>query len=109
MGRKSGDGGADVFRGREPHTLFCTDRTEALGKLYYYTFSEGAFKLEKTRDTGRKPRHTSIVGNHIVACNEDDATLTVFKDLALNPTTEQVSTLVIPTVPVVSFFIQETA
>jgi len=105
--RSGGDGGADVLLGFEPDTVFCTDRTSGLGKLYYYTFGAGAFHLASVRDTGKNPRHATIRSGSgdVVVSNKGDATLTVFEGLALHPTSASIVPVTASTVPEVSFFI----
>merc|ERR1712176_1684649 len=64
------EGGADVMLGREPDTLFCTDRTWGTGKLHYITFSNGSFELVNSRDTGNNPRYSTITNEgNVVVCN----------------------------------------
>merc|ERR1712110_1303245 len=87
--RNGGDGGADVQLGKSKNTVWCTDRTSGNGKLYYYRYSTAQNKLElaSSYETGRKPRYMTVLKNNdIVTCNKDDATFTVFKGLASNPT-----------------------
>jgi hypothetical protein len=106
--RDGGDGGADVVLGKEENTVWCTDRTAGKGKLYNYRYQAAAGKLEMVRsqETGRKPRHMTVLDNgDIVSCDKDDNTLTVFKGLASSPT-QAVQTVKVPTVDTVSFFYQ---
>merc|ERR1711908_142108 len=85
--RAGGDGGADVFLGKEKDAVFCTDRTNGAGKLYYYKYSDATFQLAQIRSTGSHPRYTTMLDNgDVVACNKLDSTLTIFKGLALAPT-----------------------
>jgi hypothetical protein len=85
--RNGGAGGADVFLGRESGTLFCTDRTEGGGKLYYYTYTEAeGFRQMNELDTGNNPRYTTRLTNgDVVACNQDGGSLTFFVGLAESP------------------------
>merc|ERR1712137_1156072 len=76
--RTGGDGGADVILGREPDTVFATDRTAGGGKIYYYLWESGAFHQKAVHDTGSNPRYTvALPGGDIVSCNQDGGTLTV--------------------------------
>merc|ERR1712187_1022887 len=105
--RAGGDGGADVFLGREEDTVFCTDRTDGAGKLYYHTYANCSFHLAQTRVTGSHPRYTTMLDNgDIVACNKLDSTLTIFKGLAMAPTATDIKQTTISTVKDVSFFLK---
>merc|ERR1712224_47297 len=76
--RIGGGGGADVVLGQNLDTLFASDRTSGAGKLYYYVFVDGVFRLKNSRDTGKNPRYTTTLANgDVVVCNQDDATLSV--------------------------------
>jgi hypothetical protein len=103
--RAGGDGGADVFLDKEKDGVFCTDRTNEAGKLYYYTYASGTFHLAQTRNTGSHPRYTAMLDNgDVVACNKHDSTLTIFKGLGLAPTSTDIKQMTISTVRDVSFF-----
>eukprot|EP00929_Paragymnodinium_shiwhaense_P032646 TRINITY_DN18066_c0_g1_i1.p1 TRINITY_DN18066_c0_g1~~TRINITY_DN18066_c0_g1_i1.p1 ORF type:complete len:756 (+),score=149.41 TRINITY_DN18066_c0_g1_i1:93-2360(+) len=103
-GQWGADGGADVLLGTEPDTVFCTDRLPGDGRLYYYTYKDGAFKLEKEWSTGKHPRHAVIRENgDIVVSNKGDNTLTVFKGLAASPLAQDVKTETSPAAQQASF------
>jgi len=110
--RDGGDGGADVLLGLESDSVFCTDRTAGAGKLYFYRYAAGAFQMASVRETGKNPRYTALLQGDgpdrgdVVACAKDDAALTIFKGLALRPTAADVATVLVPTVPEVSFFMR---
>eukprot|EP00931_Biecheleriopsis_adriatica_P122000 TRINITY_DN97033_c0_g1_i1.p1 TRINITY_DN97033_c0_g1~~TRINITY_DN97033_c0_g1_i1.p1 ORF type:complete len:382 (-),score=74.73 TRINITY_DN97033_c0_g1_i1:33-1178(-) len=122
--RNGGDGGADVFLGRDLDSVFCTDRTSGGGKLYYYTYTaamlrglskqaqlqSGSFELLATHNTGANPRHSVHLpsSGNVIVCNQDDATLTVFVGLAKEPTSSNSVQLTVPTHPVIqsSFFLK---
>jgi len=111
-------GGADVVLGREPGSVWCTDRNAEgrPGKLYYYKLATAGggnvtgLELVAAYDTGPHPRYFRILdapGNEgdIVVCNYDMGTLSVFSGLALHPT-KTVEPSVIATVDHVAFFLQ---
>jgi len=107
-GRAGGDGGADVMlAGEDSGNVFCTDHTDGAGKLYYYSYRPGSFDLLHARDTGKHPRYTTVLENgDVVACNKQDATLTIFHGLAANPTSSSIEVTTVPTAKDVSFFME---
>jgi hypothetical protein len=87
----SADGGADVFLGQESGSVWCTDRTDGGGKLYYYTYEDGVFAKVNEFSTGVHPRHTTIsASGDIVACNRIDRSMSIFKGLARNPKSQDI-------------------
>jgi len=112
------DGGADVFLGPEPNTVFVTDRRpffseagDGLGGLYYYTFDSpdhpGQFHKEREFPTGKYPRYTAALPNgDIVSCNKNEDTLTFFEGLAKQVPAGEVKTSTQDTVKKPSFFLQ---
>lgn len=107
--RNGGSGGADVVLGKHSDTMFASDRTSAAGKLYFYVFADGVFQLKSTYDTGKNPRYTTVLDNgDVVICNQDDATLSVFDELASHPT-QSVKMTTLTTVHTVMFFVKRSA
>lgn len=103
--RNWGDGGADVFLGQQPNTVFCTDRVEASGKLYHYEY-DGSFQQKGSWTTGSNPRYTTMVDDDIVSCNQWGSSMTIFKGLAADPATA-VQTQEVPAPAEVSFLLVE--
>jgi hypothetical protein len=81
--RSGGDGLADVFLGHATGTLFVTDRTDGVGKLYMYTIdADGTFDLTHTFDTGATPRYTaSNSRGDIVSCSHTESTAATYVGL----------------------------
>ena len=96
--RDGGDGGADVVLahggggGQQATTatvLFATDRCAGAGKLHTYVYDDTRpadnFTRVATTDTGTTPVFTTTMGDDIVVCNQDDATLAIFRGFAAAP------------------------
>lgn len=104
----SGNGGADIVLGRDRDTIWVTDRQSGeAGKLYYYTYSSGAFNMVNVRDTGVVPRYTVMLDNgDIVSCNQDGGDLSYYIGLGLSPEDTSITEQRINTVNGPMFFIQ---
>jgi hypothetical protein len=91
--RQDGDGGGDVFLGRDMNTFFATDRGAAPnaqgGMVYYFQYESGEFKQSAAYQSGSSPhdpRYTAMFDNGDVAsADQASNSITVFPGLGAKP------------------------
>jgi hypothetical protein len=91
--RQGGDGGADVFLGRDMNTFFATDRGAAPnaqgGMVYYFQYENGDFKQSASYQSGNSPqdpRYTTMFDNgDLASANQASNSITVFPGLGAKP------------------------
>merc|ERR1712176_818634 len=111
--RQGGDGGADVFLGRDMNTFFATDRGAAPnaqgGMVYYFQYENGDFKQYAAYQSGSKPkdpRYTTMFDNGDVAsANQVSDSITAFPGLGANPVDYDSTSYTIQAMKNVSFLL----
>merc|ERR1712238_460103 len=92
------------------NTVWVTDRGDQSGKLYHYTYGDGDFTMDSTRETGANPRYAVALDNgDIVVCNQNGNDLSVYKKLANSPMDHSISEVRVPTVDTPMFFMKTSA